>query len=246
MERTCHDGDMDSLADSVRSNGVIIPLVVREASDNKYELISGNRRLAAAKKVGLSTVPCIIMKLNDAESMIYTLTENFNRKNLTLGEEIDMISRLAELDIDVDEISKKTGRSEDFLRNKLKLSEIFYENIELSVKNCFFNQECSVKINDAELIADIINYIINSGTDVSKTEYYANSFLSLSLLKPVIKFKKLKDIKIFANTINHAVDTMRQAGIDVFSSVKDSDEYYEYTVRISKMTTSPVSTLNAV
>lgn len=242
--------EFDSLSLSVRYSGIIQPLTVRCSDDNSFELISGERRLNAAKKAGLSTVPCIIMNINECESLLYSLTENIQRQNLHFFEEADAFKNLNEyFGLSQDEISRKTGKSQSCISNKIRLLKLSPEIRRLIIENSLTERHgrALLKINDDELRMTALLSIIKRQLNVNEAENYIE--LLVSPAEPVRsqpKFKKLKDIKIFINTINHAVDTMRKAGINAVSSENETSDYYEYVVRIPKMTSSPVSSGEAV
>ena len=68
--------ELEGLASSIKQNGIIQPLVVRRTENDKFELISGERRLRASKMVGLETVPCVLMSACDVQSALYAIIEN--------------------------------------------------------------------------------------------------------------------------------------------------------------------------
>lgn len=241
--------ELDSLSCSVKNNGIIQPLVVRSTDGNSYEVVSGERRLKAAKSVGLSTVPCIIMNVDDCESVIYSLIENLQRHNLSFFEEAEAYSKLiSEYGLSQDEISKRLGKSQSAVSNKIRLLKLPDEIRDIITDNGLTERHARalLRIDDNELLIKAITHIINKNLNVNETDSYIDSLVSPVTVRSTPKFKKLKDIKIFINTINHAVDTMRKAGINALSSENETPDYYEYVVRIPKMTTSPVSSCEAV
>lgn len=97
MLRTRFDDDgIAELADSIKEHGFINPLTVRLAGDG-FELIAGERRLRAAKLLGLSEVPCILLELTQEEACAVALAENLRRRDLDIGEAAKGIQRLATL-----------------------------------------------------------------------------------------------------------------------------------------------------
>lgn len=248
--KSSDDNEIDSLAASVRINGVIQPLVVRYTDKNCYELISGERRLCAAKKVGLSTVPCIIMNVNECESLLYSLIENLQRKDLNFFEEADAYLCLTEsFKLSQDEIARRLGRSQSAISNKMRLLKLSPEirNIIIDSSLTERHARALLRIEDNELQLKALSYIIKKDLNVNETDNYIDLLVSpVETSRSQPQFKKLKDIKIFINTINHAVDTMRKAGINALSSENETPDYYEYVVRIPKMTSSPVSSCEAV
>jgi len=131
-------GGFSELADSIRENGIVQPLVVRPAGD-KYEIVIGSRRYEAAKSIGVQKVPVIVKELSDAGALTQSLVENIHKENLTEDEEIDAVSRLYELYKKMkikspqETIAKILGKSQSWVSKKLtfknllkKLGEEFY------------------------------------------------------------------------------------------------------------------------
>ena len=74
--------ELEGLAVSVRTNGMLQPINVRKRTDGKYELISGERRLRAARMVGMTKLPCVVMDVSDEQSALFAIIENVQRQNL--------------------------------------------------------------------------------------------------------------------------------------------------------------------
>ena len=236
--------ELESLAASIKNNGIIQPLVIRRISDDNYELISGERRLRAAKLVGLENVPCIVMSVSDEQSALYAIIENIQRDNLNFFEEAEAIEKLSVIyKLSYSDISKKLGKSQSSLSNKMRLLKLSPEIRTVIIENSLTERHARALLrleNDVDRLKALL-HIIEKKLNVSDTDKYIESYLSPKIIKSEPKIKKLKDIKIFINTINHAVDTMRKAGIKAVSTEHETVEYYEYVVRIPKMTSSPVN-----
>lgn len=80
------DADMDELVDSIKNNGVLIPIIVRNSNDKKYEIISGHRRCHAAKKLGLKSIPAIVKDMDDDTATVVMVDSNFQREHLLPSE----------------------------------------------------------------------------------------------------------------------------------------------------------------
>jgi ParB family chromosome partitioning protein len=116
-------GDIDELAASIRSLGLLEPLIVWEPNGRgKLRLIAGERRLAASKQVGLKQVPVIVRTLDDKARLEALLVENLHRKDLDPLEEADGYKRLVDLGLKQGEIAKKVGRSEAHISKRLALA----------------------------------------------------------------------------------------------------------------------------
>ena len=130
--------ELEGLACSIRANGLLQPINVRQLQDGKYELISGERRLRAARMVGLINIPCVVMNVSDEQSALFAIIENVQRENLDFFEEAVAIEKLmVEHGLSQQEISKKLGISQTRLTPATKskkppkkvvflLSNIFY------------------------------------------------------------------------------------------------------------------------
>ena len=85
---------LEELAESIRQNGVLQPLIVRRSENGTYELIAGERRLRAARIVGVRRLPCIVMDVSDERSAVFALLENMQRQDLGFFEEAEALSRI--------------------------------------------------------------------------------------------------------------------------------------------------------
>lgn len=109
------------LAESIKIHGIIQPLLVREI-DGQYQLIAGERRLRAAKMVGLTEVPIVVREMSDEDMMEVALVENLQREDLNPIEEADAYQRLInEFQLTQDDIAKKVGKSRPAIANTLRL-----------------------------------------------------------------------------------------------------------------------------
>ena len=112
---------LNELASSIKEHGIIQPLVVRRLQD-KYEIIAGERRFKAATLVGMRTVPCIVMNLNDNESAEVAVIENIQRKEMTSLEEAKSFKKILDKGyLTQEELAKKMGKSQSSIANKLRL-----------------------------------------------------------------------------------------------------------------------------
>lgn len=115
------DEKLTELAESIKTHGIIQPLLVRER-DGRYQLIAGERRLRAAKLAGLNEVPVVIKDLSDQSMMEIALVENLQRENLNPIEEAEAYQRLMnEFRLTQDELAQKVGKSRSAVANMLRL-----------------------------------------------------------------------------------------------------------------------------
>lgn len=120
--RDFNETALQELADSIRTQGVIEPIIVREIAFNKYEMIAGERRWRAAQLAGLDKVPCIVRNYTDEEAAEVTLIENIQRQDLNPIEEALALSRLLEdFKYTHEEIAEAIGQSRSTITNTLRL-----------------------------------------------------------------------------------------------------------------------------
>jgi ParB family chromosome partitioning protein len=113
------------LAESIRAQGLLQPVVVRRKSSGGFELIAGERRLRAAKESGLETLPALVREAGDAESLLLSLVENVAREQLSAVEEARAYAMLMdEFALTLGEIAVKVGRSKPSVSNRLRLLEL--------------------------------------------------------------------------------------------------------------------------
>jgi ParB family transcriptional regulator, chromosome partitioning protein len=113
------------LAESVRAQGVIQPIVVRPDGEGSYELVAGERRWRAAKLAGLPTVPALIRETDDRDSLLLALVENVAREDLSPVEEARAYAVLQdEFALTLGDIAERVGRSKPSVSNRLRLLDL--------------------------------------------------------------------------------------------------------------------------
>jgi ParB family transcriptional regulator, chromosome partitioning protein len=113
------------LADSIRHQGVVQPVVLRPRLEGGYELIAGERRWRAAREAGIPTLPAVIRESDDRDTLLIGLVENVARENLSPIEEARAYSVLMdEFELTLGEVSERVGRSKPAISNKLRLLEL--------------------------------------------------------------------------------------------------------------------------
>ena len=118
--------EMQKLTDSIKANGILQPLTVRDLEDGKFELIAGERRLRSAREAGLETVPVYILSVEaDVEMMEYALIENIQRVDLNPIEEAEGYAILCgKYNLAQEEIAKRVGKSRPAIANALRLLKL--------------------------------------------------------------------------------------------------------------------------
>ncbi len=133
--REMSDAGLEELSLSIQSQGIIQPILVRSISDDKYEIIAGERRWRAAKLAQLDVVPCLVKSVPDESAVAIALIENIQREDLNAMEEAIALERLlTEFDLTHQEVALAVGKSRTTVSNLLRLNnlnddvKVFLEN----------------------------------------------------------------------------------------------------------------------
>ena len=121
--KSFNDQSLESLSESIRSNGIMQPIVVRKTEfDDKYEIIAGERRWRAAGIANLKKVPVIVRKVDDKKSLVLSLIENIQREDLNAVEEAEAINKLiSSYNLSHQQASTSLGKSRSAITNALRL-----------------------------------------------------------------------------------------------------------------------------
>lgn len=163
---------LQELADSIKVQGIIQPIVVRKISPEKYEIVAGERRWRAAQLAGLQHVPIVIKDINDRTAMAIALIENIQREDLNPLEEADALKRLLdEFDMTHQQVADAVGKSRTTVTNLLRLIDLHPE-----VKKLLINRQLEMGHARALLSLDaqkqltIANKIAKEGLTVRAAE----------------------------------------------------------------------------
>lgn len=116
---------LTELADSIRAQGIIQPIVVRRIDSQRYEIIAGERRWQAARQAGLQVVPCIIKNVDDRATVAIALIENIQREDLNAIEEARALERLQqEFSLTHQQVADAVGKSRAAVSNLLRLNQL--------------------------------------------------------------------------------------------------------------------------
>lgn len=116
------ESSLAELADSIRSQGVMQPILVRSVGNSRYEIVAGERRFRASQLAGLKTVPVIVRKIADENALVMALIENIQRENLNPLEEAQGLSRLIkEFQLTHEQAAQAVGKSRSTASNLLRL-----------------------------------------------------------------------------------------------------------------------------
>ncbi|MBQ3528206.1 MAG: ParB/RepB/Spo0J family partition protein [Clostridia bacterium] len=233
------------LADSIRLHGIIQPLCVRcpDKSTGIYELVAGERRLRAAKVIGMREVPCITVEADPEESAHMAIVENIQRENLNMFEQAEAIKRLMCIHcLTQEKIAEKLSCSQSYVANKLRLLRLDSNEREeiLSAALSERHARALLRLKDSESRLAAMHTVIRREMNVAQTEEYIDRLLEARKKEREIEKEKkkakiiLKDVRILYNTIDRAVETVRLSGIDVQTLKRETASDTEIVIKIPK------------
>ena len=178
------------------------------------------------------------MRANDEQTALYSLLENLQEQNLSFFEEAQALEKLmTEYNLTQESIAKKLGKSQSSLSNKLRLLKLPPDMREKISRAGLTERHARalLRLDTDEQRERALGIIADRHLNVAETDRLIGQMLkrSIQTRKPAIKV--FKDVRIFINTLNNAVDTMRKAGIEADSAKSETPEYIEYIVRIPKI-----------
>ena len=226
------------LADSIRQHGVLQPLSVQKA-DGAYVLVAGERRLRAAGLAGLTHVPCILVKVTPQDSALLALVENLQRSDLHYLEEAAAISRLiTTYGMSQEEAARRLGRSQPAVANKLRLLRLSGECGELLRKYELTERHARalLRLEEEDARLSALRYMGEKRLTVAAAEEHIEA--QLQKKQREAKGKKplfiIKDVRLFLNSVDRGMETIRRAGVDARFDRQDSEESITITIQIPK------------
>ena len=233
--------ELEQLAESIRQNGLLQPIVVRRDRDG-YVLVAGERRWRACKMAGLLTIPAIVQDYSASEGAVLALIENMQRSDLNFFEEAAAIYALMrDRSMTQEETARRLGMSQPALANKIRLLRLSGEEQRIILENRLTERHARalLRVDDPIRRVQALKAIVERRLNVAQTEALIKDILSEA--EPVQKPKRTfiaKDVRLFLNTIDHAVKAMKSAGIRAVSKKRETDDYFECVVRIPKSNSS--------
>ena len=224
--------NMQQLIESVKQNGILQPLTATKQEDG-YQLISGHRRLFAATVLKLDKVPVVVVEKSREEIAVLCAVENMHREDLNFFEQAAAIKLLIDqLRLTQQQAGEKLCLSQSAVANKLKLLQFDKAVADRIVKaNLTERHARALARLEKEKQQKALEHIISHSLNVSETDSYIQKLLSPP--KPQRKTViHIKDIRIFTNTINKAVNLMKTAGFAAKVEQNITEQAAEYKIVI--------------
>ncbi|ULT57081.1 nucleoid occlusion protein [Neobacillus drentensis] len=237
--RTVFDEEkIEELSRTIHIHGIIQPIVVREFAANKYEIIAGERRWRAMKKLGWTEAPAIVKNLSDTETASVALIENLQREELSPIEEAIAYGKLLELhNLTQEALAQRLGKGQSTVANKLRLLKLPQpvQDALLSKVITERHARALIPLKDPEKQVTLLAEVMERNLNVKQTEERVVRLLEQKNQAPKPKRKAFsKDMRIAVNTIRQSLSMVSDSGINLDSEEEEFDEFYQFTIRIPK------------
>lgn len=235
--RSVFDDDrIDELCQTIKTHGIIQPIVVR-IRNGKHEIIAGERRWRAVTKLGMETIPAIVREINDSQAASMALIENLQREGLTALEEAIAYQKLIDLhQLTQESLAQRLGKSQSTIANKIRLLQLGDE-----VKNALLDRQITerharalLSLPNEEMQNKLLAEIIEKELNVKQTETRVAFYLEVSKPQKKSRISFSKDVRLALNTIRQSVDMVTGSGIPIKASEKDCEDHYEIVIHIPK------------
>ena len=228
---------LEELSASIQEHGILQPLSVRRV-EGGYELVSGERRLRAAKLAGLREVPCIAVDVDDTASSLLALVENLQRRDLDFLEEAFALDKLIRTyHLSQEEAARRIGKSQSAVANKLRLLKLPPEALYLLRESGLTERHARalLRLEEPELQRTAARHVVEQGLTVARTEEYVETLLHPAD-KPARKKPTfvIKDVRLFLNTVTRGLSMMKSAGVQANCKRQETEDSILLTITIPK------------
>lgn len=234
--RTIFDDErIDELCQTIKTHGVIQPIVVR-IRNGKFEIIAGERRWRAVKKLGSNTVPAIVRDFNDSQAASIALIENLQREGLTAVEEAVAYQQLIELHgLTQESLAQRLGKSQSTIANKIRLLHLCEDVKQTLLERKISERHARALLSlDTELQVKVLQDILSKELNVKQTEARVNYYKETVKIKKTNRISFSKDARLALNTIRQSVEMIAGSGLHIETKEHDHADHYEITIKIPK------------
>lgn len=224
------------LAESIAENGILQPLIVTIRNDRPV-LIAGERRLRAAKMAGFSTVPCVKAEAEGMRQALLAMVENLQREDMNCFETADGIFQLIHTyGLTQEEAALRLGYSQSAVANKLRLLRLSPEERRLITEGGLTERHARalLRLQKPEERRYALSEIIKKSMTVAQTDALVERMLNGKEARHRREVPLIRDVRVFFNTVEHALDTMRRGGVNADSKRYEREGYIEYVIKIPR------------
>lgn len=237
---------IDELAQSIKTYGLLQPVIVRRFRD-EYQLVAGERRLRACTSLKWTSIPAVVRELSDSAMATVALIENLQRENLHYLEEAQGYQKLLQtFNLTQEVLAQRLGKSQSTIANKLRLLKLPDE-----VQKKLYAEEVTerharalLRLPDEKTQHMIIDEIIQKKLTVKQAEKRIEDCLARLAARESREKRKVivRDLRIFLNTIRQAVGILQKAGLNPTVREEEFEDHVQVTICLPKR---PASTSGA-
>ena len=220
--------ELTGLAQSIRENGLLQPISVRKV-EGGYELVAGERRLRACKLARMETIPAILCDCGDQRTAALGLLENIQREDLNPFEQAQGLRDVIALwDCTQAEAAKRLGMAQPTLANKLRLLQLTTDQRQFVLDNGLTERHARAVLRLPEnRRSEALITIAKRRMNARQTDLYIEQVLNAAA-PGRHRISMVKDVRIFVNTIDHAIRLMTDNGVPATAHREERDGYIEY------------------
>ena len=237
--RTYFDNDaINELAQSIKENGLIQPIVVRPIELGQYEIVAGERRYRACCSLNMKQVPCIIEDYDDKQTQTLAIIENIQREDLSPLEEAKAYQALIkEYGYSQTELADIVGKKQSTIANKLRLLKLS-DDVQFSLNQKQITERharAMLSLNE-EKQQEVLREVLKKKLTVADTERLIKKEPKPKKKKASADVKKTisRNVKIALNTLQQAIGMIEKTGTALQQETEDLEDEYVITIRIHK------------
>lgn len=232
---TFNEDAIKELAESIKENGLIQPISVRQNGDT-FEIIAGERRYRALCYLQADSIPCFVLDVDDSQMAEMALVENIQREDLSAIEEAKAFVVMLETHaLTQEKIATKIGKSQSSVANKIRLLQL-PEEIQTAVSDHKITERHARALlgMDEKKQLDVYKKITEQNLNVKQTEALVEHHKEDKKVKKNVTRGITRNLRVALNTVHAAVQMIKKTGIVVEMAEKDSEDHVEIVLRFPK------------
>ncbi len=228
---------LQELAESIATHGLLHPIIVRLV-DQRYQLVTGERRLRACKLLGWTTIPAVVKIMDDRTAAEMALIENLQRRDLHFLEEAEGYQKLiAEFELTQEELAKRIGKSQSSIANRLRLLRLDPDIRSIISREMISERHARalLQLESSQEQMEVLGIITAQSLSVRETEELIRKKLQQKAA-PSKQNRKIviKDIRLFTNGVKELTRSLTNSGLQVTYKEDEDEGFYRVTVTIKK------------
>ena len=228
---------LQELAESIATHGLLHPIIVRLV-DQRYQLVTGERRLRACKLLGWTTIPAVVKIMDDRTAAEMALIENLQRRDLHFLEEAEGYQKLiAEFELTQEELAKRIGKSQSSIANRLRLLRLDPDIRSIISREMISERHARalLQLESSQEQMEVLGIITAQSLSVRETEELIRKKLQQKAA-PSKQNRKIviKDIRLFTNGVKELTRSLTNSGLQVTYKEDEDEGFYRVTVTITK------------